>query len=494
METAQGAQSVFEANCRGCIGRPFAWQEATIVTAMILQRFSVEMEDPLYDLKIKQTLTIKPLNFSMRVKIRPEYEKNRPSLLTAIPKDLVSEKTDLAPITAEKRSRGRGVLVLYGSNSGSCEGFAHNIGEDAGKMGFSPIQVASLDDYVGRLPKNLTATIIVTCSYEGRPADNARDFVAWVESLKEGSNELEGVKYFVFGCGHKDWVDTYQRVPRLIDEKLKKVGANRIFERGEANAAGDFVGDFDSWRESVWKKFGTPNQEKERKETGVFDVQIVGGKRHDILHLSDLQFAHVTKNKPLVKLEGDKYSMKRHLEIDLPEGMTYIPGSYLQVLPTNASESVERALTHFGLDKDDSIIIKKVSGHVRAQFPTDAPVNAQQVFQCYIELNAPASRSQIKSIALHTSDEKEIAALEAVANEIYETEILKKRVSIMDLLVKYSNAKLPLSMFLEISTPMRVRQYSISSSTSYLGEGKCSLTVAVLVAPAKSGIGIYKGI
>ena len=185
--------------------------------------------------------------------------------------------------------------------------------------------------------------------------------------------------------------------------------------------------------------------------------------------------------------------MKRHLEIDLPEGMTYIPGSY-QVLPINSSESVERALTHFGLDKDDSIIIKKVSGHVRAQFPTDSPVNAQQVFQCYIELNAPTSRSQIKCIALHTSDEKEIAALEAAANENYETEILKKRVSIMDLLIQYPSATLPRAMFLEISTPMRVRQYSISSSTSYLGEGKCSLTVAVLVAPAKSGFGVYKGI
>ena len=171
---------------------------------MILQRFTLEMEDPLYDLKIKQTLTIKPLTFSMRVKIRPEYEKNRPTLGRAIPKDLVSEKTDIIPEVAEKGSRGRGVLVLYGSNSGSCEGFAHNIGEDAGKMGFSPIEVASLDDYVGKLPAKLTATIIVTCSYEGRPADNARDFVAWVENLRDGSNELDGVKYFVFGCGHKD--------------------------------------------------------------------------------------------------------------------------------------------------------------------------------------------------------------------------------------------------------------------------------------------------
>jgi len=63
----------------------------------------------------------------------------------------------------------------------------------------------------------------------------------------------------------------------------------------------------------------------------------------------------------------------------------------------------------------------------------------------------------------------------------------------MDLLGKYTSAKLPLTTFLEILTPMRVRQYSISSSTSYLGERKYSLTVAVLIAPAKSGLGLYKG-
>jgi cytochrome P450 / NADPH-cytochrome P450 reductase len=476
---------------RACIGRPFAWQEATVVTAMILQRFTLSMDDPQYSLKIKQTLTIKPLNFSMRVKIRPEYEANRPTLSTAVPKEARSDKSNISPIVSQG-SRGRGVLILYGSNSGSCEGFAHNIGEDAGKMGFDPITVASLDDYVGRLPTKLTATIIVTCSYEGKPADNARDFVSWVEQLHEGK-ELEGVKYFVFGCGHKDWVDTYQHIPRLIDEKLSQAGATRLFERGEANAAGDFVGDFDSWRERIWQKFGTPNQEKERLEGGVFNVEVVAGKRQDILRLSDLQFARVIKNEPLVEMDGDKYPMKQHIEIELPQGMTYLPGNYLQVLPTNGEESVQRALTHFGLTKDDSIVIKKVSGHVRAQFPTDAPVNAQQVFECYIELSSPASRNQIKTLFLHASDETEKAGLEKLADGQFETEIMQKRVSIMDLLVKYPSVKLTLATFFEISTPMRVRQYSISSSASYLGEGKCSLTVAILTAPAKSGIGVYKG-
>ena len=104
-------------------------------------------------------------------------------------------------------------------------------------------------------------------------------------------------------------------IPKLIDEKLASAGARRLFDYGEANAARDFVGDFDVGRERVWKRFSAPNQEKERQESLAFDVKVIKGKPSDILRLSDLQFALVRKNSPLVKTEGEKYTMKRHLEI-----------------------------------------------------------------------------------------------------------------------------------------------------------------------------------
>jgi cytochrome P450/NADPH-cytochrome P450 reductase len=48
---------------RGCIGRPFAWQESLLAIALILKHFNIEFIDPTYDLRIKQTLTIKPDGF-----------------------------------------------------------------------------------------------------------------------------------------------------------------------------------------------------------------------------------------------------------------------------------------------------------------------------------------------------------------------------------------------------------------------------------------------
>ena len=61
--------------------------------------------------------------------------------------------------------------------------------------------------------------------------------------------------YGVFGCGNRDWVNTYQRIPKLIDALLEKQGASRLVERGEGDAsAAEFFEIFDQWEKEVWKK------------------------------------------------------------------------------------------------------------------------------------------------------------------------------------------------------------------------------------------------
>ena len=56
---------------RACIGRQFAMTEATLVLGLILQRFRL-VDHTRYQLKIKESLTIKPEGLMMRVKLRPD--------------------------------------------------------------------------------------------------------------------------------------------------------------------------------------------------------------------------------------------------------------------------------------------------------------------------------------------------------------------------------------------------------------------------------------
>ena len=140
-------------------------------------------------------------------------------------------------------------FVFYGSNGGSSEEFARCIVDRAKNKGLEP-HLDILDYAVNKLPEQ-ALLIIVTASYEGQPTDDAKAFVKWLEQLPLAS--LSRVKYCVFGCGNRNWAKTYQAIPRRIDKMLADAGGARLIDRGEADARGDFFGDFEQWHDQLWK-------------------------------------------------------------------------------------------------------------------------------------------------------------------------------------------------------------------------------------------------
>ena len=93
-------------------------------------------------------------------------------------------------------------------------------------------------------------------SFAGEPADNATHFFEWMQNLK--GKEFESTKYAVFGCGNRDWVRTYQRIPKVIDTTLEERGAKRLLERGVGDAqAAEFFEVFDEWEAKLWSALAT---------------------------------------------------------------------------------------------------------------------------------------------------------------------------------------------------------------------------------------------
>ena len=88
--------------------------------------------------------------------------------------------------------------IFYGSNAGTCEALAASLAGTASSHGYNP-QVTSLDNAIGKLADD-RPVIIITSSYEGEPPDNAAHFFEWLEV----ENDLKGVRYAVFGCGHRE--------------------------------------------------------------------------------------------------------------------------------------------------------------------------------------------------------------------------------------------------------------------------------------------------
>ena len=137
------------------------------------------------------------------------------------------------PVAATNMHSAKPMTILYGSNAGTCEGLSQALAGAAGSRGFAAT-VKSLDDAAGNFPTD-QPVVIITASYEGNPPDNAGAFVEWLKNLDH--SKLTKARFAVFGCGHHDWVTTFQKIPKLIDEELAAKGASRIAARGLSMAS-----------------------------------------------------------------------------------------------------------------------------------------------------------------------------------------------------------------------------------------------------------------
>ncbi|KAI1463492.1 bifunctional P-450:NADPH-P450 reductase [Daldinia caldariorum] len=485
----KNAWKPFGNGARACIGRAFAMQEAILTMAILFQNFNFVLADSDYELKNKQTLTMKPDNFFIRAILRDGLDPVKlEHRLSGTEQNFNKPKTRTNGSNHEHESHDRQLTILYGSNSGTCESIAQRLAFDAASYGYRVSTLDCMDAAMEKLPEN-QPIIIITASYEGQAPDNAANFVHWIENIKDKS-ALCGSSYAVFGCGHHDWSQTFHRIPKLVDTRLEEIGATRITELGLADAAQEdpFVA-FDTWEDVLWKALdnsGTGQESNVLLKTQPTSLTVeISNTRPAILNQS-VEEGRVLATKLLT---ADGEPAKKHVEIQLPAGVNYAPGDYLSVLPINPKETVHRAMRRFGLPWDTSI---KISG-AGIRLPTDEPVPANSILSDFVELAQPATKRNILALADKTESEEDRQALKKLATESYDAEVLAKRASILDLLEMFPSVNLSLGSFLAMLPPMRLRQYSISSSPLE-DPLKASITFSLVSGRAKSGRGNYIGV
>lgn len=115
-------------------GRPLAWQEGLMALATLFQKFDFIAGDPSYVLQLKQTITLKPKDFTFYAIPR----KGAPSFSVAT---AVSQPTTGATpgkdVVNQAAEGGKPLYVFYGSNTGSCESFAQDVASGAVSRGAS---------------------------------------------------------------------------------------------------------------------------------------------------------------------------------------------------------------------------------------------------------------------------------------------------------------------------------------------------------------------
>src|SRR5438552_7110347 len=486
---------------RACIGRGFAMHEAALAIGMILQRFKL-IDHNRYQMVLKETLTIKPDGF--KIKVRPRTEKDRGAYTG---RTTTTAAASTAAPTSRVRTRpghNTPLLVLYGSNLGTAEELATRVADLAEVNGFAT-KLAPLDDHVGKLPTE-GGVLIFCASYNGAPPDNATQFVKWLGSGDLAKGALAKVRYAVFGCGNSDWAATYQSVPRLIDEQLKGHGARGVYDRGEGDARSDLDGQFEKWfakaAAASVKAFGLDSSfTRSADDEPLYTIEPVAPTTvNAIVALGGAAPMKVLVNNELQSKSGANPSDRstRHIEVQLPANLNYRVGDHLSVVPRNDPALVDSVARRFGFLPADQIRLQAPEGR-RAQLPVGEVVSVGRLLTEFVELQQMATRKQIQIMSENTrcpvTKPKLLAYIgdDEASAEHYRTDVLAKRKSVFDLLEEHPACELPFHAYLEMLSPLAPRYYSISSSPSGDPQ-RCSVTVGVVQAPASSGRGIYKGV
>src|SRR5438105_10294869 len=482
---------------RACIGRGFAMHEAALAIGMILQRFKL-IDHQRYQMHLKETLTIKPDGFKIRV--RPRGEKDRGPSAAAAPAAVAS---GAAPRARTRPGHNTPLLVLYGSNLGTAEELATRVADLAEVNGFAT-KLAPLDDFVGKLPEK-GGLLIFCASYNGAPPDNATQFIKWLGGHLP-KDAFAKLRYAVFGCGNSDWAATYQSVPRFIDDQLKAHGARNVYARGEGDARSDLDGQFESWfaaaAPAAVKEFGLDsNLSRSADDEPLYMIEPLALMVvYNIVVKGVVVHIKVLVNTELQSRLGANPSDRstRHIEVQLPAGINYRVGDHLSVVPRNDPALVDQVARRFGFLPADQIRLRVTEGR-RAQLPVGDAVSVGRLLTEFVELQQVATRKQIQIMSEHTrcpvTKPKLMAYFgdDAASTERYRADVLAKRKSVFDLLEEHPACELPFHAYLEMLSLLAPRYYSISSSPS--GDGaRCSVTAAVVQAPASSGRGIYRGV
>jgi sulfite reductase (NADPH) flavoprotein alpha-component len=239
--------------------------------------------------------------------------------------------------SAQQKNRAQKITIAYGTETGNSKKLAADFAAKARVKGITPKLVA-LDQYrLNDLPKEEYFLTIVSTQGEGEPPEAAKKFY---DHIHKNGFRLDKLKYGVLALGDTAY-PLFCKAGEDVDNQLNKLGAQRIVPLQKCDT--DFEPVAGGWFEHVLEQLTASPSEAvpqvtvpaiavEKKPAG---KQIYTGTVISSVNLNDRG-----SNK-------ETY----HMEISA-DGIEYLPGDSLGLIPENPAELVTAILQLVGTDPE----------------------------------------------------------------------------------------------------------------------------------------------
>ncbi|OAP56898.1 hypothetical protein AYL99_09010 [Fonsecaea erecta] len=410
--------------------------------------------------------------------------------------------------------RGRSALVLYGTETGTAQDLAEEIGRTLERLHFHT-EVLGLDAVSHSLLHRYTLTVfVVATTGQGDFPENARRF--WTSLLRKKlvATTLAGVDYALAGLGDTSY-PKFNWAARKLDKRLRQLGASPIVEPCEADEQGDegTDGAFLAWlqlfRETILKTFPLvghqqpiPNDVLLPSKWRLERISDEPGTSPVANGISPPSADPSTSTSFSVLLEcnqrvtpPDHWQDVRFMSLKASTKIDYMPGDAIAISPQNMPGDVESLINRMSWQHIADTPIRLVSTRPSSTTSTTntifsrANLTLRVLLTEYLDINAIPRRSFLGCIANYTSNDMHKERLLEFTDPQYLDEYYdyatRPRRSILEILQEFDSVSLPWEEVTNIFPPVRPRQFSIASGGLLKSAADGSTRFELLVAIVK---------
>lgn len=309
---------------------------------------------------------------------------------------------------------------------------------------------------------------------------------------KLAATTLSALNFCLFGLGDSSYAE-FNYTGKKLFKRLSQLGANACISRGDGDDQHDLglYGALDPWMSSLWDvllKFFPQQSRIPMIPQDALMKASVG--IHLLENSAGITRLDVSKGT-VTLLQNDRISVEnhfqeiRHLQFQMPSGITYNPADVLHILPVNNDETVQSVLDTLGWSSIAESLVS-ITATIDRHLPDfiASTVSLKNLIKHYIEpLSMPKDRyffellSHFVQNPLHR--EKLLEFCTPAGRDDLIDYCYRPRRTCLEIIRDFLPLSVPVAYILDLFPVIKYREFSISSSPSF-DPSKVSITVGVI--------------